>query len=158
MLSIMFMTVILLGIRLVFRRDAVAAIAGAAFFGLVMFIGLNEYVASPWFAAVISFSGGAVTVIVYTRVGLLAAFFGLFASNLAFTPISIDLQTWYGGYTIFNLALVIGIAVWAGWVALAGQPLFRIFSTRSRACPCPADSRRPLGVRRRVVHGPPQSR
>jgi len=125
MLSIMYMTVILLGIRLVFRREAVAAIAGAMFFGLVMFIGLSEWVASPWFAAVISFSGGAVTVIVYTRVGLLAAFFGLLASNLVFTPVSIDLQTWYGGYTIFNLALVIGMALWAGWVALAGQPLFQ---------------------------------
>ena len=125
MLAIMYMTVILVGIRLVFRRDALAAVAGAMFFGLINFFGISEYVASPWFAAVISISVGVMTVVVYTRVGLLAAFFGLLASNLAFTPISVDLQTWYAGRSIFTLILLIGTAAWAGWVALAGRPLFK---------------------------------
>ncbi len=46
-------------------------------------------------------------------------------SNFVFLPVSIDLKTWYGAYSAFNLVVVIGFAVWAGWLALAGQPLFK---------------------------------
>jgi hypothetical protein len=68
---------------------------------------------------------GSVTVVVYTRVGLLAAFAGLMAAKILAAPISIDLQAWYGGYSIFTLVLMIGVAAWSGWVALAGQSLFK---------------------------------
>jgi serine/threonine-protein kinase len=125
MLSIMFMTVALLGIRLVVRRERPAMVVGSVLFGVVGFVGVVEFVASPVLAAVISLIMGVVTVTIYTRVGLLAAFAGLLSANLVLTPVSFDLQDWFGGTSIFTLALVIGIAVWAAWVALAGQPLFR---------------------------------
>jgi serine/threonine-protein kinase len=125
MLSIMFMTVVLLGIWLVIRRDLPATIAAALVFGGFMFAGMSQFVSTPWLAAVVSVCGGAVTVVVYTRVGLLAAFAGLLAANILAFPISVDFQAWYGGYSMFSLALLIGVASWAGWVALAGQPLFR---------------------------------
>jgi len=125
MLTIMTVTVILLAIRLVVRKEIPAAIVATLLFGSGMFFGLLEVVETPVLLAVISVAMGATMVIVYTRVGLLAAFAGMLAANIGEFPLSLDVKAWYGGYSIFGLSLLIGVAVWAGWVALAGQPLFK---------------------------------
>ncbi len=107
------------------RRERPATVVGSVLIGGRAFVGMVEFVSTPALAAVLSLIMGVVIVIIYTRVGLLAVFAGMLVSNLVRVPVSIDLETWYGGFSIVNFGLVIGITVWAGWVALAGQPLFK---------------------------------
>jgi len=60
------------------------------------------------------------------RFGLLAVVLSISVSGLLQTlPLTFDLGVWYADTTLLVLAVVLGLAAWGFWAALAGRPLFR---------------------------------
>jgi hypothetical protein len=68
----------------------------------------------------------AIVFFVLIRFGLVAGIAMFFFSNLAFwTPLTLDLSTWYAGRSILFLVLPMALLVYAYILSLAGRPLFQ---------------------------------
>jgi eukaryotic-like serine/threonine-protein kinase len=119
-----------------------------AFFGIMMFLVLRLLLRRTWAAlaiwlvlAVVLFNPGSgnpwpylisVAIVfflfwlVFFRSGLLAVVTGLSIMFLLKSlPLTYELWAWHGQTALLVLALVLGVAVWGLWTALAGRPLFR---------------------------------
>ena len=60
------------------------------------------------------------------RFGLLSVIGGLFLVNLLrWAPLTWDFSNWYAGAGLLTLGAVLVVALWAFYVSLAGQRLFR---------------------------------
>ena len=77
-------------------------------------------------AVAFGFVTSTLLVFVAVRFGLLALMSALVFWVLPhFFPMTTELTAWYAGDFILDLILLVGIAVYGFYIALAGQPLFR---------------------------------
>jgi serine/threonine-protein kinase len=105
-------------LRVVLRRQWIAAAAFAGIFGLLSAIG-NDH---PWIGglmAVVYFGSGAFVVL---RWGLLAFGVGVFVSALLMdVPATLDTSAWYFGSMALLMAIVAGLAAFGLHASIAGR-------------------------------------
>ena len=102
--------------------------SGVAALGLLtaFLVATTGNFSSPWQAAA-GVIGAIAVVIVFRSFGLLAMA-AVFVTNLIIgnAPMTLDTTVWYFGRSLFLMALMVGLAAWACWVALAAQPVLRL--------------------------------
>jgi serine/threonine-protein kinase len=136
-------------------RHAVAAVAGVhtqsllfVFIGIMMFLVLRLLLRKTWIAVVVVTAlsmllfnpgtGHPVPYVISVLIGMLVFWFVLFRFGLLpivfgrtvcdlllLLPLTFNLTAWYGYVTLLTLFVVVGVAAWGFWAALAGRPLFR---------------------------------
>jgi len=119
-LSYMFVLVVLYII--VRRRDWLVSLV--AWLLVTILLGLNgrSLLGNLLFSAIIS----TLVLIVATRFGLLALVSSMFFLLLLTTfPMTTDFSVWYASSTIFALVAGLGLAVYAFYISLAGQQVFK---------------------------------
>jgi serine/threonine-protein kinase len=109
------------GMRHIFRRDWLAALAAAALFTLTA----DEVRSSGSLPlALLYFSIYAAIIFVLLRFGLVASIVAVFfADSMNAVPLGGDWNTWYLPATIATILLLIGIATFAFWRSLGGREL-----------------------------------
>jgi hypothetical protein len=111
---------LLFAMRMLLRSQWAAIIAFTAFFTLLNALG-NDRV---WLGGLVGllYFGTACLVIVRFG-GLLAFVVGAFVSPLLFDVVlTLDSSAWYFGNTLFVLAVVASLAIWAFYTATGGRP------------------------------------
>jgi hypothetical protein len=123
-LSTINMVTALLVFRLLSGRNWAATALGAALFAFYISGDASGSPVAPLAIAAGSLVYGVVMVLVFTRVGLLAAY-AMQAALIFFgsAPVTTDLTVWYAPYAIASYVALLGVAGWAFWLALGGQPL-----------------------------------
>ena len=113
---------LLLGLKLVLRKDWLAAIAFVAIFALPL--GLSSpYVAVELPAWILIY---AVAVLIVYRFGLVPLACAIFTINmLGNVPFTADLSEWYAPAWILALLSIVALAGWGFYHSLAGEPLWR---------------------------------
>ena len=107
-------------LRVLIRRDRVAAAAFLLIGGTAQFLSRAGIV--EWVGAFLIF---AVLVAVLVRFGLLAFAAAMVAANLVVAlPPTTHLSAWYAGTSFAGLALLLGLAGYAFYISLGGQPMF----------------------------------
>jgi len=114
---------VLLGLKVVLRKDWLAAIAFVgAFVGMRALQGSHLAVLIP--AMVLVY--GLLVLIVF-RFGLVPLFVGSFTVDLlANVPFTADFSAWYMGTTILALLSVVALAGWAFYHSLGGAPVWKV--------------------------------
>jgi predicted Ser/Thr protein kinase len=111
----------LLMLRMILRRDRLAAIA-AWLIGASVLSLTHQSLAGVPFAMIAAF----LAVAVLYRYGLLATVSAIFVLHLIiFYPVTSDLSAWYAGDFLLALIVVLALAVYGFYISLAGQPVFR---------------------------------
>jgi hypothetical protein len=106
---------------IILRRDLLAAIALVLLSGLGMSLVHTSLIAVPF-----TFIGAFLLVFVLYRYGVLSLISALFFSHLnVFVPLTSEFSAWYAADFVLALIISLGIAVFAFYTSLAGQPLFR---------------------------------
>lgn len=109
-------------LRALFRNQWIAAGVFAVIFAAIAYFGGNQ----GWTVAGETFLAFFVTAFVLLRWGLLALIGEYFANNLiAMTPFTTHTGAWYFSYSIFMMAAILALAVWAFRTATGGQRLWR---------------------------------
>ncbi len=113
----------LLAMRLATGRTWAAAVLGA------VLIGVSSYDPTSGPAmplAIVAWCAvlGIVTVLMFTRVGLLAALI-MNVMILFPEPTTTDLTAWYGPYALASFVGIFAIASYGFWLTLAGQRIFK---------------------------------
>jgi hypothetical protein len=111
---------VLFSLRIVLRGRWAAAIAFTAFFTLFNALGNDN----AWLGGVtgVLYFGTAAFVIIRFG-GLLAFVVGSFVSSLLFDVVlAMDASAWYFGNTVFVLAVVVTLAIWAFYTATGRRP------------------------------------
>ena len=120
-LNVLGFVVSLLVVRLLLRRNALAI--GAMI--LLFTIFLQRSSGNTQVDLAFSFVFVSTFVLLLFRYGVLSAMFALASHDVLTTfPITADLSSWYSGYSLFAVLLVLGIALYGFVVARAGRPLF----------------------------------
>ncbi len=120
----MFLLILLLGLRGLFRNLRVAVVVVVAIFGFIGATG--PATADKLLTAAIGVVSGAVTLTILLRFGLLAAIAGRFFVLLAqLSPLTFDSSAWYAGSSSLAILAVLGTSVYGLWIALAGKSIFR---------------------------------
>ncbi|HET9531349.1 MAG TPA: hypothetical protein VFQ92_13415, partial [Blastocatellia bacterium] len=106
------------------RREWMAALA---LWLILASIGTLAFVASgPLIGWISTITIATLYTIGAARFGLLTMISTQLFFDLTFHfPITPDLSSWYGGTTIFSLAIMIPLLAYAFYISLGGQPLFR---------------------------------
>lgn len=120
----MLFMVLLLIFRIVLRRQWLAV--GALVVLSVVFGNPAEYGANPYLYLIYNLLLSVAIMAILFRFGLLVivtAYFVQFFLN-AF-PLTLDLSAWYAGNTFLIGLFLIGLAVWALRISLAGRPMLR---------------------------------
>ncbi|MFY9744477.1 MAG: serine/threonine-protein kinase [Candidatus Sulfotelmatobacter sp.] len=113
---------LLLGLKVVLRKDWLAAIAFVAIFALPQGLS-SSYVAVELPAEILVY---AVAVLIVYRFGLVPLVCAIFTINmLANVPFSSDLSAWYMPISILALLSIVALASWGFYHSLGGQPLWR---------------------------------
>jgi hypothetical protein len=115
---------LLIFIRWLTRHTPAAIGVGIIVLGYASYDFMRDGGTTPWLAAAFAVGFGAALVLVFTRVGLLAgtvAMFVLLPHRLA----GFELDAWFTPYRAADLAIVLALAAYGFWVALAGQPIFK---------------------------------
>lgn len=108
--------------RVILRKPWLAALAFIAFWSVLKSYG--EHHLAIIVPAVVAIYGIAAFVVL--RFGFVALAVGIFTADLLGSiPITTDFSSWYIGGTLFVLFLIIAMAVWACYTALAGQKLLK---------------------------------
>jgi hypothetical protein len=121
-LNAFFVIIMFLVLRVLLRKTW-AAVAAVSVLLVVVF---NPATGSPWsylisFLIVLPFYW-----VVLFRSGLLAIMTGTSLSFLLLRlPLTFDLTAWYAEVTLLVVLVVLGVATWGFWAALAGRPIFR---------------------------------
>lgn len=111
---------ILFLLRLVLKKDWIAAIV-IVFLGAVSNTGGDYFWSTFLFSVLIWLS----IYLVLRRFGLLALVVGLVVQNtLVALPMTTHLSRWYAWGAIAGMVITVGVALFAMYQALAGQPLF----------------------------------
>jgi serine/threonine-protein kinase len=119
-LSYMFLLVVLY--MVVRRRDWLVSLIAWLFVTILFALNGRSFIGNLLFAAIIS----ALVLTVATRFGLLALVASQFFVQLLKTyPMTTDFSVWYTSTTIFALGAGLAVAVYAFYVALAGQKVFQ---------------------------------
>ncbi len=114
--------ILLLILRIVLRKPWLA-VTSMVLLSVVIFTGFFSAPIEQWIngLAVVS-----ILLFVLIRFGLLALLTTALASGLMWGfPTTFDFSKWYAGIGLCGPLLVLGLAGYGFWVALAGQPLFR---------------------------------
>jgi hypothetical protein len=113
---------ILLGMKVVLRKDWLAAIAFVALFALPR--GLSStYMAVELPTEILVY---AIAVFIVFRFGLIPLAFAIFTINmLANVPLTADFSAWYMPASVLALLSVAAIAAWGFYHSLGGEPLWR---------------------------------
>ncbi len=114
---------ILLGLKVVLRKDWLAAIAFVALFALPGGL-TSSYMPVELPAQILVY---AVAVLIVYRFGLIPLAFAIFTINMmANVPFSVDVSAWYMPTSILALLSVVALAAWGFYHSLGGQPLLRL--------------------------------
>jgi hypothetical protein len=117
----LFTLFLLLMLRIVLRRDLLAAIA----LGIVIALMLGVQTGATGLSLGIGAVGAVVVLTVLFRAGLLAlTVLGAVSNVLSIAPITLNPSVWYAPSAFAGLALVLVVAAWGFYQAIAGQPLF----------------------------------
>ncbi len=114
----MLLAMLLIGARIVLRRNALAIIAAA-----IVLFGLQA-AAFEFHRTTLPLAAGiaALLTFVMLRVGLLTLAVCLFTSNaIGNLPVTTDLSLWYAGQTFTQIAAAAALALFGFFTALAGQ-------------------------------------
>lgn len=107
-------------LRAILRRQWLAAVVFALLFASVRLA--DDYPLAEGGIAVATATLALWTLI---RCGVLPMVLAVFVSSvLPNTPLTWDLSVWYAGTVVFSILLVIAIALYSAYTALAGRPLF----------------------------------
>jgi tRNA A-37 threonylcarbamoyl transferase component Bud32 len=113
---------ILLGLKLLFRRDWLAAIAFVALFTVLKSLGTDH----PMVDIPIVILVYSIAAMVVFRFGLVALACAIFTVDLlANVPLSADLSVWYMSTSLFAFLSVVALAGWGFYTALGGEPLWK---------------------------------
>jgi serine/threonine-protein kinase len=113
---------LLLGLKLVLRKDWLAAIAFVAIFALPRGF-TSSYMAVDLPAWILIY---AVAVLIVFRFGLIPLACAIFTVNLlANVPFTADFSAWYMTTSVLALCSVIALAGWGFYHSLGGEPLWR---------------------------------
>jgi serine/threonine protein kinase len=114
---------LLLGLKVILRKDWIAALAF-----LVLFVGLKTMGSThlaidlPTYLLVF-----AVLVLIVFRFGLVPLAIGAFTTDMiANVPFTADSSAWYMGPTVMALLSVIAIAAWGFYFSLGGQQVWKL--------------------------------
>jgi serine/threonine-protein kinase len=114
---------LLLGLKVILRKDWLAAIAFVAVFALPQGL-TSDYMAVDLPAWILIY---AVAVLIVFRFGLVPLACAIFTVNmLANVPFAADLSTWYMPVSLMALLSVIALAGWGFYHSLGGEPLWRL--------------------------------
>jgi len=113
---------LLLGLKVVLRKDWLAALAFTALFALPRGL-TSTYVAVELPAQILIYG---IAVLIVFRFGLIPLAFAIFTVNmLANVPFTADFSAWYMTTSILALLSVLVLAVWGFYHSLGGEPLWR---------------------------------
>lgn len=83
-------------------------------------------VASPARSLMAAAVAASLLLLLYTRLGLLAAIACLFASYMLTSfPITADWDAWYWGSSLYALAVVAALGVYGFYTSVGGRPVLR---------------------------------
>ena len=112
---------LLLGLKMLLRRDWLAAIAFVA-----IFTGLTSGGRYPIAEIPASIAIYSIAVFIVYRYGLIPLMAAIFTVDmLANVPFSADISTWYMTTSVLALLSVVALAGWGFYHSLAGQPLWK---------------------------------
>jgi serine/threonine-protein kinase len=107
-------------VRLLIRRDWVAGAAIVALFGALNGIGDHS-----WLSAVIAMTIWSLLLFALLRFGIVALMsMGAFLSIGGAFPLTAQASAWYAGAGLVGVVLLLGLAVYAFYTSLGGQPVF----------------------------------
>jgi serine/threonine-protein kinase len=114
---------LLLGLKVLLRKDWIAAIAFVVFFvGMRSLQSTHPAVDVPTVLLVYG-----VLVLIVFRFGLVPLAVGAFTVDmLANVPFTADFSEWYVGWTLLALLSVVALAAWGFYHSLGGEPLWKI--------------------------------
>jgi serine/threonine-protein kinase len=114
---------IMLGLKVVLRKDWLAALAFVA-----MFVGLKGLQSShPLRDLPVIVPIYALLVVVVFRFGLVPLVVAVFTVDmLASVPFTADLSAWYASATVFALLSVVALAGWGFYHSLSGKPIWKM--------------------------------
>ena len=114
---------LLLGLKVVLRKDWLAAIAFVALFALPRGL-TSSHVGVELPAEILVYS---IAVLIVFRFGLIPLAVAIFTVNMAANlPFSSDLSAWYMVVSVLALLSVAALAAWGFYHSLAGQPLWKM--------------------------------
>ena len=113
---------LLLGLKLVLRRDWLAAVAFVAIFSALKSLG-SSYPAIEVPTTLLVYVIAALIVFRFGLVSLACAIFTV--DLLANLPFSADFSAWYMGTSTFALFSVVALAAWGFYTSLGGEPLWK---------------------------------
>jgi serine/threonine-protein kinase len=114
---------LLLGLKVVLRKDWLAAIAFVALFALPQGLS-SSYVAVELPAWILIY---AIAVLIVYRFGLIPLACAIFTVNmLANVPFTADFSAWYMATSALALLSVVALAGWGFYQSLGGEPLWRL--------------------------------
>ena len=118
----MYVTLLLVGLKLILRKDVLAYIAlgiiGA--FILTLDSTVGQYV------LVVTSLAAAAYLLALVRYGILALAAMFFTIQvIAAQPITADMGTWYAPVWLTAFAVILALTAWAAWTAMGGRQAFR---------------------------------
>ncbi len=118
---------LLLGLRLLLRRDSLAFLALIGLMTVLNFVGAaaDEPLAMKFLAVVFDSFVWVAVVLVLVRYGLLASVFFWFFINVLSIPAMCGLSGWQSEPSWTAILFITAITVYGFHTALAGRPLFR---------------------------------
>ncbi len=113
---------ILLGLRMLFRRDWLAAIAFVTLFSALKSLG-TDYPMVDIPTVILVYGIAALVVFRFGLVSLACAIFTV--DLLVNVPLSADLSAWYMSTSLFAFLSVVALAAWGFYTSLGGEPLWK---------------------------------
>ncbi len=111
---------LILGLKLLLRKEWIAAIAFVAIFTGLRSDNLHPVIDIP--ADIVIY---AIAVLIVYRYGLVPLVCAIFTVDmLAAVPLTLDFSTWYAGTSLFPLLSVVALAGWGFYHSLGGKPLW----------------------------------
>ncbi len=125
----MFFLLLLLFLRIVFRRPKVAIVAYVALFGFfVTFQGGSGDFGSMdrILVAATGLTLGVLFLVAMLRFGLLAFMVAFFFDQIGSVfPVTLDFSNWYSGASITAIVAVLGLTVYGFWIGVSGRGLLQ---------------------------------
>jgi hypothetical protein len=109
-------------LRIILRRQWLAV---SLFFLIFTFVNATG-AGNPYINLAYALLSAAIVSFALIRFGLLATMVASFYQSILLSyPITIDFSSWYAGLSLLGLLLVVSLAVYGFYLALAGRPLFK---------------------------------
>lgn len=113
---------LLMGLKVVLKKDWLATLAFVAIFTVVKTLG-DPYPIVVVATSIVVYSIAALIVYRFGLVPLACAIFTV--DLLASAPFTADFSAWYMGTTMFALLSVVALAVWGFYHSLGGEPMWK---------------------------------